>query len=193
MQHIKDKNDDDSNYRCKCLNYLLHTNEKFNTYPENNISKLFRSYKQISSKFKTCDRNIEHIKNEDVLGKIKKLYNLHKAMDKLENSIKYNDGYIRNNAEKFAEHYRNTTNDCPTYSSDSYCSILKEIQEYIYRRTKFEKYTEASEILKTLIPNDETFIIVSCIIILGIPFFLYILYKVTKCHVQIYSYFPQYI
>ncbi|SBS89869.1 PIR Superfamily Protein [Plasmodium ovale curtisi] len=180
LQYIKDKNDDDTDYRCKCLNYILNTNNKFNTYPGNIHSKLFRSYKKLSSKFGKCDVTIEHIKKKEVLEKIKKLYDLNKAMNKLDYSIKSDKSKIQKNAIEFAELYRNTRNDCTTHKTDGYCSELKVFEEYCYENTKPEKYTEASEILKMLIPNDGTSsIIVSCIMVLGIPFFLYVLYKFT--------------
>ncbi|SBT84991.1 PIR protein [Plasmodium ovale] len=178
LKHIKEKDDDDTVYRCKCLNYLLHTNQIFRTYPDNNISKLFRSYKKLSSKFEICDRTIEHIKYEDVLENIRKLYDLNNAMDKLEYSLEHDKGNISKNAEKFAEIYRNSRDKCSTDNISGYCSELKVYEKYCYERTKPENYTESLEILKSLIPKDRTSsIIVSFIMILGIPFFLYILYK----------------
>ncbi|SCA48160.1 PIR protein [Plasmodium ovale] len=179
LDYIKGKTNEDPDYRCKCLNYVLNTTQLFNTFPGYKVSKLFRAYAKIASKFQTCHLNIEYIKNEKILEKIKKLYELHKAIDKLDNSINTNNGNTCTNAEKFAELYRNTRDDCSNYNNDGYCVELKGIEQYIYSITESEKYTEAWQILKTLIPNNGTFIIVSCIMILGIPFFLYILYKFT--------------
>lgn len=193
LHSIKLKTDQNSDDRCKCLNYLLNTKEDFKTLNGYDVSKLIIAYKKLSSKINVCYNNIEHIKNELVLEKIKNLYDLKKAMDQMENSIKTDKVNIPKNAQKFAKIYQNTRKNCPTYNTDVYCTELNVFEQYIDRCTKSEEYREAWKILKTLIPNDGTSIIVSCIMILGIPFFLYVLYKVNKYHVQIYSYFSQYI
>ncbi|SBT55241.1 PIR Superfamily Protein [Plasmodium ovale wallikeri] len=179
LQHIKDKGEDDTEYRCKCLNYILNTDKKFNKLTGYEPSKLFKSYKKLSSKFDKCYLIIEHIKNVDVLEKIRKLYDLNKAKNKLENSISSNKDNISESAQKFVEYYRNSINDCSTYYNDDYCVELKGFEQYINQCMKSDKHTEAWEILKTLVPNDGTSIIVPFIMILGIPFFLYILYKFT--------------
>ncbi|SBT85109.1 PIR protein [Plasmodium ovale] len=180
LYYIKFKEDENNNDRCKCLNYLLNTNEKFNTLPGYNISKLLKAYYKLSFKFNTCYNYIEHIENVDVLGKIKKLYNLNKAMNKLEKSVTDNNEHIHNDAEVFAEHYRNAINDCTINNTEGFCGELKAIEQYIYGCIKSDKHIKAWKTLKPLIPNDATpFIIVSFIMILGIPLLLYILYKFT--------------
>ncbi|SBT83969.1 PIR protein [Plasmodium ovale] len=174
------QNEDNKYERCKCLNYMLNSNINLNTFSNLNGQELFKAYKDIAKNMKTCELIIDYIDKTD-LKKIEILYHLHKAMDKLENSIDADDGDICKNAEEFAKHYRNTRDDCTTDNNDGYCEELKGIQQYIYHSTKMEKYTEAWKILKTLIPNDGTSsIIVSFIMMLGIPFFLYILYKFTS-------------
>ncbi|SBT55724.1 PIR Superfamily Protein [Plasmodium ovale wallikeri] len=180
LYYIKFKEDEHNNDRCKCLNYLLNTNEKFNTLSGYNVSKLLKAYYKLSSKFKTCYNHIEHIENVDVLGKIKKLYNLNKAMNKLEKSIIDENEHIHNDAEVFAEHYRNATNDCTFNNTEGFCSELKAFEQYIYGCINSEKHIKAWKTLKPLIPNDATpSIIVSFIMLLGIPLLLYILYKFT--------------
>ncbi|SBT73914.1 Plasmodium vivax Vir protein, putative [Plasmodium ovale] len=179
LQHIKSKKDQNNDDRCKCLNYLLNTSHNFNSSLGYEVSNLFKAYNKLSKRFDTCNLRIEHIKNEDVLRKIKKFHDLYNAMIKLENSVTSNDGNIQKNAEEFSEHYLNIKNDCQGTKIDSYCTELKGIEQYILYSTQLKKYTEASEILKKLIPNYRTSIIVSCIMILGMPFFLYILYKFT--------------
>ncbi|SBS93039.1 PIR Superfamily Protein [Plasmodium ovale curtisi] len=179
LQHIKDKGEDDMEYRCKCLNYILNTDNKFNKLAGYESSKLFKSYKKLSTKFDKCYLIIEHIKNDDVLEKIKKLYDLNKAKNKLEYSINSDKDNISESAQEFAEYYRNSINDCSTYNNDGYCVELKGFEQYINQCLKSENHKKAWEILKTLIPNYGASIIVSFIIMLGIPFFLYILYKFT--------------
>lgn len=127
-----------------------------------------------------CNLIIDYI-NETDIKKIEILYNLHKAMDKLDNSIKSDDGNIYSNAQAFAELYRKNIDDCSTHNTDAYCNEFKVFERYCYERTKPENYTKASDILKTLIPQDGTSsIIASCIMILGTTFILYILYKVNR-------------
>ncbi|SBT73830.1 Plasmodium vivax Vir protein, putative [Plasmodium ovale] len=179
LHHIKLKKDQNNDDRCKCLNYLLNTSEEFNTSLGYEAKKLFRAYNKLSNKIDTCNLRIEYIENEEVLGKIKKLHDLHKTMVKLENSISSKQEDIQKNAEEFAQYYLNTKNDCQGTEMDGYCTELKVIEQYIYRSTQLKKYTKASEILRKLIPNDGTSIIVSCIMSLGITFILYILYKFT--------------
>ncbi|SBT54202.1 PIR Superfamily Protein [Plasmodium ovale wallikeri] len=176
LHYIKYK--DDTKNRCRCLNYLLNTRVEFNAFPNKNFSELFSAYAAISDNMQICKLYIGRIHEED-LEKIEKLYNLNEAMKKLNKSITDNDARIYRNAEDFAEQYRNAIKDCQTDNNESYCTELKEIEKYIYGCIESEKYKEAWKILKTLIPNDGTSSIVSCIMILGIPFFLYSLYKFT--------------
>ncbi|SBS94101.1 PIR Superfamily Protein [Plasmodium ovale curtisi] len=179
LHSIKLKTDENTDDRCKFLNYLLNTKEDFKTLEGYDVSKLLIAYNKLSSRIKICYNNIEHIKNEHVLEKIKNLYDLNKAVDKLENSVKSDKENISKNAEEFAEIYQKIRNNYPTDNSDVYCRELKVFEQYIYHCTKSEEHREAWKILKTLIPNDGTFIIVSCIMIFGIPFFSYILYNFT--------------
>lgn len=140
----------------------------------------------------TCQLIIGYIDKKD-LKKIEILYKLQKAVDKLEHSLESDKANISKNAQEFAAIYQNTRYDCSSDNTDGYCNELKVFEQYINQCMKSDKHTEAWEILKTLVPNDGTSIIVSFIMIFGIPFFLYILYKVNKYNVQIYSYFSQYI
>ncbi|SBT59290.1 PIR Superfamily Protein [Plasmodium ovale wallikeri] len=179
LHHIKLEKDENKDDRCKYLNYLLNTKEDFKSLTNYRVSKLLKAYNKLSFKFKTCNQIIEHIKNDDILGKIEKLHALHKSLGKLEKSIDDNDGHIYSNAEEFATLYRNYRKNCKDADMEGFCGELKKIELYCSERVKSEKYTEASEILKTLIPNDGTSTIVSCITMLAIPLFLYILYKFT--------------
>ncbi|SBT58673.1 PIR Superfamily Protein [Plasmodium ovale wallikeri] len=188
LHYIKQKQDEDDGNRCRCLNYLLNTKTEYNIFSNKKCSELFVAYDEISAKLDKCKSTIGCIYKEDI-QKIKKLYDLNKSMKKLEKSIADKDEHINVNAEDFSRHYRNAIIDCPTDNSEGYCAELKGFQQYIYHFTKPENYSKASDILKTLIPNDGTSsIIVPCIIILGIPFFLYILYKFTPlgswAHIQ---------
>ncbi|SBT01960.1 PIR protein [Plasmodium ovale] len=178
IHDIKGKTDN-TDERCKCLNYLLNSNTKLNTFSNHSGSKLFKAYKDIAENMNKCNLIIDYI-NETDIKKIEILYNLHKAMDKLDNSIKSDDGNIYSNAQAFAELYRKNIDDCSTHNTDAYCNEFKVFERYCYERTKPENYTKASDILKTLIPQDGTSsIIASCIMILGTTFILYILYKFT--------------
>ncbi|SBT84455.1 PIR protein [Plasmodium ovale] len=179
LNYIKQKQDEDDGNRCRCLNYLLNTKTEFKIFSNKKCSELFIAYGAISEKLEKCKSTIGCIYKED-LEKINVLYDLNKSMKKLEKSIADKDEHIYSNAEDFAQHYRNAINYCPIDNTEGYCAELKGFQQYIYHFTKPENYTKASDILKTLIPNDGTSsIIVPCIISLGIPLFLYILYKFT--------------
>ncbi|SBS90560.1 PIR Superfamily Protein [Plasmodium ovale curtisi] len=177
LQYIK--HNDDTENRCRCLNYLLNTKTEFNTFSNKKCSDLFRAYYAISDKLETCKSTISCIYEED-LEKIKRIYYLNESMNKLNKSIEDNDGHINSNAENFAEHYRNAIIHCRTDKTEGYCTQLKEIEQYIYQCMESEKYKEAWKILKTLIPNYGTpSIIVSFIMVLGTPLILYILHKFT--------------
>ncbi|SBT57339.1 PIR Superfamily Protein [Plasmodium ovale wallikeri] len=64
--------------------------------------------------------------------------------------------------------------------TEGFCSELKAFEQYIYGCINSEKHIKAWKTLKPLIPNDATpSIIVSFIMLLGIPLLLYILYKFT--------------
>ncbi|SBT58955.1 PIR Superfamily Protein [Plasmodium ovale wallikeri] len=173
------KHNDDTENRCRCLNYLLNTKTEFNTFSNKKCSELFRAYYAISDKLETCKSTISCIYEED-LEKIKRIYYLNEAMNKLNKSTKDKDEHINSNAKIFAQHYRNAITDCRTDKSEGYCTQLKEIEQYIYQCLESEKYKEAWKILKTLIPNYGTpSITVSFIMILGTPLILYILHKFT--------------
>ncbi|SBT02925.1 PIR Superfamily Protein [Plasmodium ovale curtisi] len=177
INDIKEKKEN-IDERCKYLNYLLNSNTKLNTFSNHNGSKLFKAYKDIATNMKTCYLIIDYIPKTD-FKKIEMLYDLNKAMENLENSIKSDEGSIYNNAENFAELYRKTRNDCSFDNSDGYCSELKVFEQYVYGCMKSKTHVKAWKSLKTLVPNEGTSIIVFCILILGIPFFLYILFKFT--------------
>ncbi|SBT74514.1 PIR protein [Plasmodium ovale] len=152
IHDIKGKTDN-TDERCKCLNYLLNSNTKLNTFSNHNGSKLFKAYKDIATNMEKCELIIDYINKTDI-KKIETLHNLHKAIDKLDSSIKSDDGNIYSNAQAFADLYRKNIDDCSTENTDAYCNEFKVFEQYCYERTKPENYTKASDILKTLIPQD---------------------------------------
>ncbi|SBT58143.1 PIR Superfamily Protein [Plasmodium ovale wallikeri] len=181
LYYIKLKTDQNHDDRCKCLNYLLNTKENFKSITNYEVSKLLKAYSKLASKFKTCDNIIEHIKSEDVLGKIEKLYTLHKSLGKLEKSIDENDGNMYSNAEEFANKYENCNNYCKDSNSNDYCEEIEKIKLYCYHHTNSKNCAEIAKLLKYQQELKRSVkIIVPCIIILGTPIFLYILHKFTS-------------
>lgn len=188
LYYIKEKENEDENYnnRCRCLNYILNTRTTFNSVSNKKGPELFPAYKEISSKLNTCHLIIDSIQEED-LKKITKLFVLHNSLDKLQKSIAENDEHIYNNAEVFAQHYRDAMTDCQDNHTDSYCVSLKEIELYCYYHTNSQNCLEIAKLLKYQMQLKKALkVSVPCIIILAIPFFSYILYKVNSCYTQIF-------
>ncbi|SBT59059.1 PIR Superfamily Protein [Plasmodium ovale wallikeri] len=178
LYYIKEKDDNDN--RCRCLNYLLNTKTEFNAYPDKKCPDLFKAYEEISDKLKTCKSTITCIKKED-LGKIEKLYILNEAMKKLGKSIEENDEHIYTNAEKFAELYKNAMTGCPNEDIEGYCGAIRDLEVLCNHHVQTENCAEIAELIKYQHALKKSVkIVVPCIMILAISFFLYILNKFTS-------------
>lgn len=183
LDFIKHKQEENNSVRCKCLNYLLNSNDDFNTFTGYDISKVFEAYKHISSDRKICTVNIDCIRKEDLV-KIKKLYVLHDTYSKLQKSIEENEQNIFTIAEDFAKHYENSIDGCQTIDVDGYCGAINEIRELCYYHTKSKNCADIAKLMqyqKKL--NKALKIILPCITLLVIPFFLYIFYKVINYYI----------
>ncbi|SBT73871.1 PIR protein [Plasmodium ovale] len=179
LDYIKLKKDEHNDNRCKCLNYLLNSNDDFNKFPGYDIFKIFKAYEKISSDLKICSVNIDCIRKED-LEKIKKLYILHDTYSKLQKSIEENDENIFTIAENFAQHYENSIDGCQTNDVDGYCGEINEIRELCYYHTKSKNCADIAKLMQYQKKLNKTLkIILPCITLLAIPFFLYIFYKFT--------------
>ncbi|SBT57792.1 hypothetical protein POVWA1_083740 [Plasmodium ovale wallikeri] len=167
--------------RCdKVAKYLYYIKEN----DDNDNRYLFKAYEEISDKLKTCKPTISCIYEGD-LGKIKKLYYLNEAMNKLEKSIEENDENIYINAEQFSQQYRNAISDCDSEDAYGYCGSLKEFEIFCNYQTKSKNCAEIAELIKYQHSLKKSVkIVVPCIMILAIPFFLYTLNKVNGYYIQ---------
>ncbi|SBS95452.1 PIR protein [Plasmodium ovale] len=180
LYYINQNKDEDYDNRCRCLNYLINTKTTFKTVPNKKCTELFDAYKEISSELKTCNLIIDCIYEKD-LEKITKLHALHNSLNKLEMSIKLNEENINSNAEEFANLYLNCKSYCKGFEKDDYCEELEKITHYCYYHTNSKNCEEIAKLLKYQMKLKKAIkISVPCIIILTIPFFLYILHKFTS-------------
>ncbi|SBT85161.1 PIR protein [Plasmodium ovale] len=180
LDHINEEKVEERFDRCKFLNYFLNTDKHFNTFSNHDKSQLFKAYKYLPQIDGTCYSYIESIENEDVLKKLKKLYHLYDSLNHIEKFITSPEGDICNHAKQFASVYWNNEYNCHADNSDGYCIQLKSIEQSFYQHMKDKKCPEAENILEFIVShNRTTATVVSYIIILTIPFFLFVLYKFT--------------
>lgn len=184
LDHINEEKVEERFDRCKFLNYFLNTDKHFNTFSNHDKSQLFKAYKYLPQIDGTCYSYIESIENEDVLKKLKKLYHLYDSLNHIEKFITSPEGDICNHAKQFASVYWNNEYNCHADNSDGYCIQLKSIEQSFYQHMKDKKCPEAENILEFIVShNRTTATVVSYIIILTIPFFLFVLYKVNNYYI----------
>ncbi|SBS90550.1 PIR protein [Plasmodium ovale] len=179
LQYIKNKQDGNKYEICLYFNYFLNSQSKYKTFNEHNSPKVFEAYKKLSNALKVCEFNIDYIR-EDILKELTGLYNIHEALDKFLNLFDISDPNICEHAKEFAEIYAENKKNCYVSHKPAFCRELENIQDSSYYRMKYKNCNEAATILESVMDFDRTSsIVVPCIIILGIPFFLYISYKFT--------------
>ncbi|SBT57440.1 PIR Superfamily Protein [Plasmodium ovale wallikeri] len=177
LHYIKDKEDLEN--RCKCLNYLLNTKIEYNTFPKKKCSELFDAYEAISDNLKTCKLTIGCINKVD-LEQIKKKYYLNEAIKKLEKSIEDNDENIYSTSEEFAQLYTNSIGGCKSDNTEGYCGAIRDLEVLCYHHVKSKNCAEIAKLIQYQEALKKSVkIVIPCIMILGIPFFFYILHKFT--------------
>ncbi|SBS94701.1 PIR Superfamily Protein [Plasmodium ovale curtisi] len=178
--YIKQKPEEDYDNRCRCLNYLLNTKIEFRKFSNKTCSEIFVAHNAISSELETCELKIGCIPEEDI-GKIKKLHDLHNSFTKLTKSIEDNNENIYSNAEEFALLYKNAIAGCESHNTEGYCGAMRDLEELCYYHTKSKNCSEMANLLKYQQALKKSFkIVVPSIMVLGIPFFSYIMYKFTS-------------
>ncbi|SBT56507.1 PIR Superfamily Protein [Plasmodium ovale wallikeri] len=179
LYYIKQKQGEDYDNRCRCLNYFLNTKKEFKTFSNKTCSEIFDAHNAISTELKTCELKIGCIPEEDI-GKIKKMHELHNSFSKLEISIGQNDENIYSNANEFAKIYKDAISSCNSDNTEGYCEALKEFEELCYYHAKSKNCSEIANLLKYQQELKKSFkIVFPCIMVLGIPFISYIMYKFT--------------
>ncbi|SBT72946.1 PIR protein [Plasmodium ovale] len=180
LYYIKQKPEEDYDNRCRCLNYLLNTKIEFSTFSNKTCSEIFVAHNAISSKLETCKLKIGCIPKEDI-GKIKKLHDLHNCFTKLTKSIEDNNENIYSTAEEFALLYKDAISSCNSDNTEGYCEALKEFEVLCDHLTNSKNCSEIANLLKYQQALKKSFkIVVPSIMVLGIPFFSYIMYKFTS-------------
>lgn len=189
MDFIKKKDFEDIYDRCRYLNYLINSNNEYNNFSSYEISKLFEAYKYLASTLTICNSHIEHIKNGDVLQRITKLNNLYEALNNIEKSQTTQVQKICTYTEQFAKHYENSKDHCRNFGHPAFCGELEKIEQTFYHLMKSIDCPEATKILESLVqPGGHVTILVPCIILFAMSFFLYILYKVNNYYIEKYSF-----
>lgn len=163
------------------MNYLLNTDEQFSKFSKYYKTKLIEAYKYLSTELNTCVSNIEHIKSDEVLGKLIILYNLNELLNSVEQSMKSSDINTCTRAMEFATLYEGNKNNCLDSTNHIFCDELDKIEQSCYQRIKDVNCPEVVKKLEFLIQHNRTVaILVPCMMTIGIFFFLFILYKVNN-------------
>ncbi|SBT83682.1 PIR protein [Plasmodium ovale] len=180
LYYIKQNQEEDYDNRCRCLNYFLNTKKEFKTFSNKTSAEIFAAHNAISSELETCELKIGCI-HEDDIGKIKKLHDLHNSFTKLTKSLEDNNENIYSNAEEFALLYKNAIAGCESHNTEGYCGAMRDLEELCYYHTKSKNCSEIANLLKYQQALKKSFkIVVPSIMVLGIPFFSYIMYKFTS-------------
>ncbi|SBT85036.1 PIR protein [Plasmodium ovale] len=180
LDHVKQKGIEDKYVPCKYLNYLLNTDEQFSKFSKYYKTKLIEAYKYLSTELNTCVSNIEHIKSDEILGKLIILYNLNELLNSVEQSMKSSDINTCTRAMEFATLYEGNKNNCLDSTNHVFCDELDKIEQSCYQRIKDINCPEVVKKLEFLIQHNRTVaILVPCMMTIGIFFFSFILYKFT--------------
>ncbi|SBT57853.1 PIR Superfamily Protein [Plasmodium ovale wallikeri] len=179
LYYIKQKSEEDYDNRCRCLNYLLNTKIEFKTFSDKTCSEIFAAHNAILSELETCNSKIGCIPEEDI-EKIKKLHDLHNSFTKLTKSLEDNNENIYSTAEEFALLYKSAITGCESLDTEGYCEALKEFEVLCDHHAKSKNCSEIANLLKYQHELKKSFkIVFPCIMVLGIPFISYIMYKFT--------------
>ncbi|SBS95084.1 PIR Superfamily Protein [Plasmodium ovale curtisi] len=176
-----EQNDGDTYKRCAHLNYILNSNTNYHNMTNYSKSDLIKAYSGISQKLNDiCYGKIELI-DDNVLEKLKEIYNMHDLFNKVKLNKSSCSATCCSNIIQCVSIYDKYIENCYVDSMDYICQELSKLK-HVYDE-HMETVTTCPEAVKKLIPpkenNTGVTILIPYIIILIIPFFLFILYKFT--------------
>ncbi|SBT85517.1 PIR protein [Plasmodium malariae] len=143
---IKELYKHDSLKRCKYLNYLINSDEKYNN------SSWFQGYKDFSSQTENiCTDEIKTIPKES-LDKLKKIYGYYDNFSTFNGKDNDSDGNICKSVRECYNIYNDNYNKCQKNSNDPFCEELINFK-YAYD-DKMNKFTPCEGLPQTL-PQTE--------------------------------------
>ncbi|SBT52029.1 PIR Superfamily Protein [Plasmodium ovale wallikeri] len=166
--------------RCKHLNYLLNSNEEYNTIPNYNTSHLIDAYEELTKKINhACFYHIKKI-NEDTLRKLKDINNMHEYFNKIKDNSTSCSTECCSHASSCTKIYDSYITNCSVASTDHLCNELVNFKsEY----DNIMQSIECQGVSKILTPPKEQYssvtLLIPLIIILVISVFSFIFYKFT--------------
>ncbi|SBT83170.1 PIR protein [Plasmodium ovale] len=182
LNYISSKQSDgETHERCAHLNYILNSNTDYYNIQNYKKTELIKAYADVSPKLTdTCYAKIELI-DDEVLEKLKEIYNMHELFYKVKMNAKPCNGDCCSNITQCVSIYNKYIDNCYADSMDYICQEISKLKHEYDNHMK--TVTTCPEAIKILIPpkeyNTGVTILIPCIIILIIPFFLFILYKFT--------------
>lgn len=187
LNHIKSKqNDGDTYKRCAHLNYILNSNKEYYNLTSYEKSDLIKAYADVSPKLTDmCHGKIELI-DDKVLENLKEIYNMLDLFNKVKLNTTPCSGDCCSNIIQCVSIYNKYIDNCYADSMDYICQEISKLKHEYDDHMK--TVTTCPEAVKILIPpkenNTSVTILIPCIIILIIPSFLFILYKVNKNYIE---------
>ncbi|SBT57108.1 PIR Superfamily Protein [Plasmodium ovale wallikeri] len=182
LNYIKSKESDgDTHERCAHLNYILNSNKDYYDIPNYGKKDLIKAYADVSPNLTyMCHSKIDLI-DHNVLEKLTEIYNMHDLFNKVKSNKASCSGTSCSNITRCVSIYEKYIENCYVDSMDYICQELSKLKHAYDEH--METVTTCPEAVKILIPpkenNTGVTILIPCIIILIIPFFLFILYKFT--------------
>ncbi|KAI4841149.1 hypothetical protein MKS88_000384 [Plasmodium brasilianum] len=191
---IKEKYKSDSLKRCKYVNYLINSDERYN-----NNSNWFQGYREFSSKTENICINEIKIIHQDVLNKLKQLYSYYENFNEYKGKESDSDGRICNNIKKCYTFYNANYKACQGNNESLFCEELNNFKEAY--DDKMDKLSPCSGLPKTLpqieqtstiiLPTtkeDDVFVpILTTAIVLLMSFTIFFLYKFSPLKSWIYN------
>ncbi|SBS93743.1 PIR Superfamily Protein [Plasmodium ovale curtisi] len=182
IKHLSNQNpDNETNKRCSYFNYILNC-EANDLIPKDYRSNYIDSYLLLLSNYKNvCYLSIELIE-EDVFEKIKNIHNMYELLNKVKPHTTTCTDECCANAKKCAVTYERHIHNCYDDSTDNFCLELAKIKAVYekYMKTAIKTCTDAKELLTPPMQNNSgVSILISCTILLVIPFILFVSYKFT--------------
>ncbi|SBT54330.1 PIR Superfamily Protein [Plasmodium ovale wallikeri] len=187
LNYISSKQSDgETHVRCAHLNYILNSNTDYYNIPNHRKTDLIKAYANVSPQLTDmCHGKIELI-DDKVLEKLKEIYNMHDLFNKVKLNATPCSGECCSNITQCVSIYNKYIDNCYLDSMDYICQELRKLK-HMYD-DHMETVTTCPKAVKKLIPpkenNTGVTILIPCIIILIIPLFLFILYKVNKNYIE---------
>ncbi|SBS99971.1 PIR Superfamily Protein [Plasmodium malariae] len=189
---INHKYKSDSLKRCKYVNYLINSDERYNN------SIWFQGYKDFSSQTENiCIKEIKIIE-QDVLIKLKELYSYYDDFRKFNGLDKDTSGNICNNIKKLYSFYMNNYEECQRNNEGLFCEELNNFKKaYDHKMNNFtpckglpHTLPQLEQTSAQILPPKEDYLFVPILttaIVSLMSFTIFFLYKFTSLKSWIYN------